>query len=73
MKPVRKKENPEERRKHFKRLTSEERKVLIREKLKIQGLEEGSGVKEKDQASYDRKEIIDLIYLTRCLLNNKNS
>ena len=66
MNPMRKNESPDERKKRFKMLSSEERKKLIREKLKIQGLIEGSGVREKNQASYDKKEMIDLIYLTKC-------
>ena len=60
----------EERKKRFKNLSSEERKILIRKKLELQGLSEGSGVKEKDQTSYDNKEVIDLILLTKCLRKN---
>ncbi len=59
-------ESREERRKRFKSLSSEERKILIRKKLELQGLTEGSGVKEKDQSSYEKEEVIDLILLTRC-------
>ncbi len=59
-------ESREERKKRLKSLSSEERKILIRKKLKQQGLKEGSGVREKDQSSYDKNEIIDLILLTRC-------
>ena len=66
-----KKESPEERKKRFKNLSSQERKKLIRQKLKIQGLTEGSGVKGKDQSSYCKEEMIDLILLTRCLHKNK--
>ena len=61
----------EERKKRFKSLSSEERKMLIRKKLELQGLTEGSGVREKDQSSYDKEEMIDLILLTRCLQKNK--
>ena len=64
-------ESPEERKKRLKRLSSDERKRLIREKLKKQGLKEGSGVKGKIQSSYDKKEIIDLILLTKCFHNNE--
>ena len=64
-------ESREERKKRFKSLTSAERKILIRKKLELQGLTEGSGVKEKDQSSYDNDEIKDLILLTRCFQNNK--
>ena len=64
-------ESREEMKKRFKSLSSAERKILIRKKLELQGLTEGSGVSEKDQSSYDREEMIDLILLTRCLQNNK--
>jgi len=64
-------ESREERKKRFKNLSSEERKILIRKKLEQQGLIEGSGVREKDQSSYDKKEMIDLILLTRCFQKNK--
>ena len=64
-------ESREERKKRFKSLSSAERKMLIRKKLELQGLKEGSGVREKDQSSYDKEEIIDLILLTRCFQKNK--
>ena len=64
-------ESAEERKKRFKKLSSKERKKLIRKKLKKQGLTEGSGVIEKNQTSYDNKEIIDLIILTRCFKKNE--
>ena len=64
-------ESREERIKRFKSLSSEERKVLIRKKLELQGLTEGSGLKEKDQSYYDKEEMIDLIILTRCFQKNK--
>ena len=64
-------ESSEERKKRFKNLSSEERKILIRKKLELQGLTEGSGVREKDQSSYDKEEMIDLILLTRCYKKNK--
>tara|TARA_Y100001968_G_scaffold180925_1_gene165726 strand:+ start:48 stop:260 length:213 start_codon:yes stop_codon:yes gene_type:complete len=64
-------ESREERKKRFKSLTSAERKLLIRKKLEQQGLKEGSGVSEKDQSSYDKEEIINLILLTRCFQKNK--
>ena len=59
-------EDQKEREKRFKRLSSEERRSLIRKKLKMQGLTEGSGLKEKDQSSYNKEEIKDLILITRC-------
>ena len=68
---MKKSESREERKKRFKSLSSAERKILIRKKLELQGLKEGSGVREKDQSSYDKEEMIDLILLTRCLQKNK--
>ena len=64
-------ESREERRKRFKSLSSAARKILIRKKLELQGLTEGSGVRGKDQFSYDKEEMIDLILLTRCFQKNK--
>ena len=64
-------ESREERKKRFKSLSSEERKKLIRKKLELQGLTEGSGVREEDQSSYDKEEMTDLILLTRCFQKNK--
>jgi len=64
-------ESREERTKRFKNLSSAERKMLIRKKLELQGLTEGSGVREKDQSSYDKEEMMDLILLTRCFQKNK--
>ena len=63
-------ESRDERRKRLKSLSSQERKILIRKKLELQGLTEGSGVRGKDQSTYDKKEIIDLILITRCFLKN---
>tara|TARA_Y100001968_G_C19219850_1_gene649164 strand:+ start:244 stop:447 length:204 start_codon:yes stop_codon:yes gene_type:complete len=57
--------------KSFMNLSSEERKRLIRKKLSMQGLIEGSGVREKDQSSYDKEEVIDLILLTKSFKKNK--
>ena len=64
-------ESREERKKRFKSLSSAERKMLIRKKLELQGLIEGSGVRGKDQSSYDKEEMIDLILLTKCFQKNK--
>ncbi len=64
-------ESREERKKRFKNLSSAERKMLIRKKLELHGLTEGSGVRGKDQSSYDKEEMIDLILLTRCFQKNK--
>tara|TARA_Y100001968_G_C19264313_1_gene670862 strand:- start:84 stop:455 length:372 start_codon:yes stop_codon:yes gene_type:complete len=60
------KETVEKRKKRFQAMSSNERKALIREKMKAEGLLEGSGVPGKDLSSYDREEIWDLIQLTRC-------
>ncbi len=59
-------ETSEDRKKRFKAMSSDERKVLIREKMKNEGLLEGSGVSGKDLSSYDRDEIWDLVQVTRC-------
>ncbi len=64
-------ERREERKKRFKSLSSAERKILIGKKLELQGLTAGSGVRGKDQSSYDKKEMMDLILLTRCFQKNK--
>ena len=60
------KKTPERRKEQFKAMSSSERKILIRQKLKAQGLEEGSGIPEKDLSSYDREGIWDLIEITSC-------
>ena len=60
------KENSEERRERFKAMSSAQRKSLIREKMKAEELQEGSGVPGKDLSSYDRNEIWDLIQVTSC-------
>ena len=70
MNPMNNSESHEERKKRFKSLSSKERKILIRKKLELQGLTEGSGVREKDQSSYEKEEMIDLILLTRCFQKN---
>ena len=60
------KETKQERKERFKAMSSDERKALIREKIKAKGLKEGSGVPGKDLSSYDRDEIWDLIQVTSC-------
>ncbi len=60
------KETNEQRRKRFKSMSSNERKALIREKMKAKGLQEGSGVSGKDLSSYDRDEVWELIQITSC-------
>ncbi len=62
------KETREERRERFKTMSSDERQALIREKMKAEGLEEGSGVPGTELSSYDRDEIWDLIQITSCFL-----
>ena len=63
MRGVTNQETPEERKERFKAMSSAERKALIREKMKAEGLEEGSGVKG---ATYDEDEVWDLIQVTSC-------
>ena len=62
---MRDEETLEERKERFKSMSSAERKALIREKMKAEGLVEGSGVSGKDLSSYDQEEIPDLIQVTR--------
>ena len=66
-------ETPKERKKRFKAMSSDERKALIREKMKDQRLEEGSGVPGKSLSSYDRDEIWDLVQLTSCFPEMQNN
>ncbi len=61
-----KQEKIEERKERFKAMSSSERKALIRQKMKAQGLEEGSGIPGRDLSSYDQGEIWDVIQITRC-------
>ena len=60
------KETPEARYQRFKAMSSEQRKALIRKKMKTEGLEEGSGVSDKDLSVYDKEEVSNLIRITRC-------
>ena len=64
---MKKEETSKERKERFKTMSSNERKALIRKKMKAEGLQEGSGVPGKDLFSYDRDEIWDLIQVTRYL------
>ena len=50
-------DSSKERKERFRAMSSDERKALIREKMKLEGLQEGSGVSGKDLSSYDRDEI----------------
>ncbi|KGG14180.1 MULTISPECIES: hypothetical protein [Prochlorococcus] len=61
------KESNEERRARFKAMSSDERKALIREKMKAEKLQEGSGIPGKDLTSYDQDEIWELIQVTSFL------
>ena len=62
-----KKESPDERKERFKAMSTDERKSLIRSKMKTQGLVEGSGVPGTNLSSYDRDEIWELIQVTASL------
>ena len=57
-------ETPEERTKRFQAMSSYQRQDLLRQKMKAQGLLEGSGV--KPLSSYDTNEVWDLIQITSC-------
>ena len=61
------KETSQERKERFKAMSSQERTSLIRDKLKAQGLQEGSGIKGEDLTSYNQDEIWDVIQATSCL------
>ena len=58
-------ETPKERTKRFEAMSSYQRQDLLRQKMKAQGLVEGSGV--KPLSSYDTDEVWDLIQITSCL------
>ena len=53
----------EERRKKYKSMTSQERQELIMKKMKVKGIEVGSGVPDK---KYDREEVYELIHIANC-------
>ena len=57
-------ETSEERKKRFQAMSSFQRHALLRQKMKAQGLVEGSGV--KPLSSYDTDEVWDLIQITSC-------
>ena len=57
-------ESNEKRKERFKAMSSAERKVLIRAKMKAEGLQEGSGVPGKSLSKYNQDEIWDLIQVT---------
>ena len=51
----------EERRKKYKLMTSQERQILILQKMKDKGIEIGSGVPNK---KYDSQEVYELIHIS---------
>ena len=55
-------ETPEERTKRFQAMSSYQRQDLLRQKMKAQGLVEGSGV--KPLSSYNTDDVWDLIQIT---------
>ena len=55
--------NKEERRKKYKSMTSQERRELILNKMKVKGIEVGSGVPNK---KYDSEEVYELIHIANC-------
>ena len=63
--------NKEELTKKFKSMSSKERKALILKKMKVLGIEVGSGIPNK---KYDNKEIYELIHIAKCFpeLRKKN-
>ena len=54
----------EERRKKYKSMSSQERQELILKKMKVKGIEVGSGVPNK---KYHSEEIYELIHIANCL------
>ena len=63
-------ESKEERKRRFKGMTSKERRSLIRRKMKLNGIIEGSGIPNK---IYDSREISDLIKILNCFPELKKS
>ena len=53
----------EERIKLFKSMSSSERQELILNKMKVRGIEVGSGVPNR---KYDNKEVYELIHIVNC-------
>ena len=53
----------EERRKKYKSMTSQQRQELILQKMKVKGIEVGSGVPDK---KYDTEEVYELIHIANC-------
>ena len=52
-----------ERRKKYKSMSSQERQELILKKMKVKGMEVGSGVPNKN---YNNKEVHELIHIVKC-------
>ena len=61
--------NKEERIKKFKSMSSSERKELILKKMKIRGIDVGSGIPDKE---YDNKEVLELILIANCFPELRN-
>ena len=55
--------NKEERIKRFKSMSSIQRKELILKKMKLRGIDPGSGIPNK---KYDSKEVYELIHIANC-------
>jgi len=66
--------NKEERTKRFKSMSSMQRQELILKKMKVKGIEVGSGIPNK---KYDSKEVYELINIANCFpelrKGNKNN
>ena len=50
-------------------MTSQEKRELIRKKMKDKGIEVGSGVPDK---KYDSEEVYELIHIANCLPELRN-
>ena len=55
--------NKKERIKRIKSMSSSERRELILKKMKVRGIEVGSGIPDK---KYDSKEVYELIHIANC-------
>ena len=53
----------EERRQKYKSMSSQERQELILKKMKVKGIEVGSGVSNKN---YNSEEVYELIHIANC-------
>ena len=66
------KSSKEDRKKKYKSMNSVERKNLILKRMKLKGIDVGSGVPNKN---YDREEVSNLIKIANCFpeLREKNN